>query len=103
MNNYAYFPTTNISEKGSGFMSQVFKVVAEVLGITIQHATTKHAQTIELPERTHSSLTKTLKIETGERRTMWHKYVNIAVSNYNTSYHTSVRRDPSRVFHGRVP
>ena len=34
---------------------------------------------------------------------MWHKYVNIAVFNYNTSYHTSIRCEPSRVFHGRVP
>ena len=34
---------------------------------------------------------------------MCHKYVNIAVLNYNTSYHTSIGREPSRVFHGRVP
>ena len=60
-------------------MSQVIKEVAEVLGITIQHATTKHAKTIGLLERTHASLKKTLKIETVERSSMWHKYVNIAV------------------------
>ena len=34
---------------------------------------------------------------------MWHKYVNIAVLNYNTCYHTSIGCEPSRVFHGRVP
>ena len=34
---------------------------------------------------------------------MWHKYVNIAVLNYNTSYHTSIGFEPSRVFHGRIP
>ena len=37
----AYLPTTIISHKGSVFMSQVIKEVAEVLGITLQHATTK--------------------------------------------------------------
>ena len=46
---------------------------------------------------------KALKIETGERRSLWHKYVNIAVLNYNTSYHTSIGCEPSRVFHGRIP
>ena len=96
---HAYLTTAIISDKGSVFMSQVFKEVAEVLGITLQHATTKHAQTIGLLERTHSSLKKTLKIETGERRSMR----LIAVSNYNTSYHTSIGCEPSRVFHGRVP
>ena len=34
---------------------------------------------------------------------MWQKYVNIAVLNYNTTYHTSVNCEPSRVFQGRVP
>ena len=98
MTKHAYLPTTIISDKGSVFMSQVIKEVAEVLGITLQHATTKHAQKIGMLEQTHASLKKTLKIETGERRSMWHKYVNIAVLNYNTSYHTSLGWERSRVF-----
>ena len=32
-----------------------------------------------------------------------HKYINIAVLNYNTSYHTSIGSEPSRVFHRRFP
>ena len=84
-------------------MSQVIKEVAEVLGITLQYATTKHAQTIGVLERTHASLKKTLKIETGETRFMWHEYVNLAVLNYHTSYHTSIDCEPSRVLHGRNP
>ena len=103
MTKHAYFPTTIISDSGSVFMSQVNKEVAEVLRITLQHATTKHSQTIGMLERTHASLMKALKIETDERRSMWHKYVNIAVFKYNTSYHTSIGCEPSRVFHGRVP
>ena len=34
---------------------------------------------------------------------MWHKYINTAVLNYNTSYHTSIGCEPSRVFLGRIP
>ena len=100
---HAYLPTTLISDKGTAFMSHVIEEVAGVLGITLKHANTKHAQTIGLLERSHASIKQALKIETGEQRSLWHKYINIAVLNYNTSYHTSIGCEPSRVFHGRVP
>ena len=84
-------------------MSHVIIEVAGVFGITLKHAITKHAQTIGLLERSHASIKQALKIETGEWRSLWHKYINIAVLNYNTSYHTSFGCEPSRVFHGRIP
>ena len=61
MNKHAYLLTTIISDKGSVFMFQVIKELTEVLGITLQHTTTKQAQSIGLPERTHASLEKNLK------------------------------------------
>ena len=103
MTKHAYLPTTLISDKGTAFMSHVNKEVAGVLGITLKHATTKHTQTIGLLDRSHASIKQALKIETGERRSLWLKYINIAVLNYNTSYHTSIGCEPSRVFHGRIP
>ena len=103
MTKHAYLPKTLILDKGTAFTSIVIKEVAGVLGITLKHATTKHAQTIGLLERSHASIKQALKIETGERRSMWHKYVSIAVLNYNTSYHASIGCEPSRVFHGRIP
>ena len=103
MTKHAYLPTTLISDKGTAFTSHVIKEVAGVLRVTLKHATTKHAQTIGLLERSHASIKKALKIETGERRSLWHKYINIAVLIYNTSYHTSIGCEPSRVFHGRIP
>ena len=84
-------------------MSHVIKEVAGVPGITLKHATTEHAQTIGLLERSHASIKQALKSETGERRSLWHKYINIAVLNYNTSYHTSIGCEPNRVFRGRIP
>ena len=68
MAKHAYLPTTLISDKRTAFMSHVIKEVAGVLGITLKHATTKHAQTIGLLERSHMSIKQALKIETGERR-----------------------------------
>ena len=103
MTKHAYLPTTLISDEGTAFMSQVIKEVTGVLGITLKHATTKHAQAIGLLERSPASIKQALKIETVERRSLWHKYINIAVLNYNTSYHTSIGCEPSRVFHGRIP
>ena len=91
MTKHAYLPTTLISDKGTAFMSHVIKEVTGVLGITLKHATTKHAQTIGLLERSYGSLKQALKIETGERSLLWHKYFSIAVPNYNTSYHLITR------------
>ena len=103
MTKHAYLPTTLISDEGTAFTSIVIKEVAGVLGITVKHATTKHAQTIGLLGRSHASIKQALKIETGERRSLWHKYVSSAVLNYNTSYHASIGCEPSRVSHGRIP
>ena len=103
MTKHAYLPTTLISDKRTAFMSHVIKEVAGVRGITLKYATTKHAQTIGLLEPYHASIKQALKIETGERRSLWHKYVNFAVLNYNTFYRTSIGCEPSRVFHGRIP
>ena len=73
MTKHAYLPTTLISDESTAFMSHVIKEVAGVLGITLKHATTKHAQTIGLLEPSHASIKQTLKIETGERRSLWQK------------------------------
>ena len=39
----------------------------------------------------------------GEYRKQWRKYLPIAILIYNTTYHSSIDCEPSRVFHGRVP
>ena len=103
MTKHAYLPTTLISDKGTAFMSPVNKEVAGVLGITLKYASTQQAATIGLLERSHASIKQTLKSETGEKRSLWHKYVRIAVFVYKTSYPTSTGCEPSRGFHGRIP
>ena len=103
MTKHAYLTTTLISDKGWAFVSHVSKEVAGVLGITRKHATTEHAQTIGRHERSHASIKRTLKVDTGEQRSLWHKYVTIAVLNYNTYYHANIDCEPSRVFYGRIP
>ena len=103
MTRHAYLPTLILSDKGSQFRSEVVAEITQILEIQISHASTKHAQTIGILERTHASIKTALKISTGERRSVWHKYVQIAVMNYNTTYHDTLGCEPSTVFHGRIP
>ena len=103
MTRHCYLPTVILTDKGSQFRSEVVNQIAQTLDIRISHASTKHAQTIGILERTHASLKTSLKISTGERRSMWHKYVELAVMNYNTSHHESLGCEPTTVFHGRIP
>ena len=103
MTRHAYLLTLIITEKGSVFVPQVIHEVAEILGINLKHATTKHAQTIGVLERAHATIKTSLKMASGDYRKQWHKYLQIAFLNYNTTYHSSIDCEPSRVFHCRVP
>ena len=102
MTRHAYLPTVIITDKGSVFVSQVIHDVAENLGINLKLATTKHAQTIGVLEWAHATIKTSLKLASGEYRKQWHKYLPIAILNYNATYHSSIICEPSRVFHGRV-
>ena len=87
MTRHAYLPTLIITDKGS---SEVIHVVAEILGIHLKHATTKHAQTIGVLERAHAAIKTSLKMALGEYRKQWHIYLPIAITNYNTTYQSSI-------------
>ena len=65
MTRHAYLPTLIITDKGSVFVSHVNNEVAEILGINLKHATTKHAQTIGVLERAHATIKTSLKMASG--------------------------------------
>ena len=56
-----------------------------------------------VPERAHATIKTSLKMASGEYRKQWHKNLPDAILNYNTTYHSSIDCEPSRVFLGRVP
>ena len=85
MTRHAYLPTRIITDLGSVFVSQIVSEVTHILGIKLKHATVKHAQTIGILERTHASLKTALKLATGQFRNQWHKYLPLAILNYNTN------------------
>ena len=103
MARHAYLPTLFIKDKGIVFISQVIHEVIKILGINLKHATTKLPQTIGVLQRAHATIKTSLKMASGEYRKQWHKYLPIAILNYNTTYNSSIVCEPSRVFNGRVP
>ena len=100
---HAYLPTILISDKGSAFIFHVIKEVAGILDITLKLAITKNAKAIGMLERSHPSINQALKYETGAWKSLWRKYVSIAVVNSSKPYHASIGSEPSKVFHGRIP
>ena len=103
MTRHAYLPTLITKERRSVLVSHVKHEVAELLGINLKHASTKHAQTIGVLERAHATIKISLKTASGENLKQWHKYLPVAILNYNTTYHSRKDCEPSRVFHGSVP
>ena len=103
MRKHLSLPTTIITDKGSALTSTIVAKIAQILGITLKCATTEQLQSIGKLERTHASLKTNLKMASGKYRRQWHKYLPLAVLNYNTTYHSSVGCQPSKVFHGRIP
>ena len=77
--------------------------IADILGITLRHATTKHAQSIGVLEITYATIKISQKKSSGEILKQWHKYLPLACLNYNTTFHASIKCQPSRIIHGRVP
>ena len=99
MTRHNHLSTLIITDKGSVFVSQVVQEVTEIMGIYLRHVTTKHTQTIGVLEGAHATNKTSSKMASGEYRKQWHKYLPIAILNHNTTYHSSIDCEPSRVFH----
>ena len=83
--------------------TQFTREVAAVLGVELKHASIKHAQTIGMLERTHTTVKAHLEATIGQFRNDWHKFVPLMVLNHNTTHHASLGCEPIRGFHGRTP
>ena len=101
MTRHVFLTTLVLTDIKSVFLSQVIHEVGEILGTNVDHAITKHAQIIDNPERSHTTIRISLKMASGKYRKQWHKFLLIAILNSNTTYHSSIDCEPSLVFHGR--
>ena len=103
MRRHLHLPMLMITDKGLVFDSNMVLETADVLGISLRHASTKHPQTFEVLERTHATIKTSPRKATGKICNYWHKHLPLAILNYITTYHTSIGCEPRRIFHGRVP
>ena len=62
MTEHTYLPTTLSTDKGTAFTSKLVTEIAQILGIQVKCATTKHPQTIGKLERKHLIRTQFLAI-----------------------------------------
>ena len=89
---------------GTQFISQSTRKSAVVTVVELKHASIKRAlERIIMLECTHTTVEAHLKTATGEFRNSWHKFLPQAVLYHNTTYHASLRCEPTRGFHDRIP
>ena len=100
---HAYVPNTILTDKGPTFTAEVVKRTMEQVGISIEHATIKHAQTISMIEQTHQKLRSTLRTIISADQPQWDQYVNNAVIAHNITYHVSLKCAATELLHGRTP
>ena len=100
---HSYIPTLVLPDQGLQFTSKMLKELSTLLEFRLKHATLKPVQTIGVVERSHGPLKRYLKIYENQIQHDWHKYIDLAVFQDNTSYHSTIGCPPSLVFHGRVP
>ena len=99
----SYLPTTNLSDLGTSFVSELLHELTKLLEIQIEHASLKHPQTVGVVERSDSALKRILKLNTNEQWNDWFKYVQLATFIHNTSHHSAIDCSPTVVFHRREP
>ena len=76
--------------------------LSTLLEFRIEHATVKHAQTIGALERSYGPLKGYLRNYKNRLPRDWHKCVDLAVFQHNTSYHSTIACPPTLIFHGRI-
>ena len=90
------------TDKGTASTSKLVAEIAQILGIQLKCATTKHPQTIGKLDCTHASLKTNLKMAPGDYLRQLHKYLCFPVLNSNTTYHDTLGCEQSIIVHGQI-
>ena len=100
---HSYIPLVILSDQGTQFTSRMLEELSTLLEFKIEHSTVKNAKTIGALERSHGPLKRYLRIYENQLPRDWHKYVDFAVFQHNTSYHSKIACPTTLIFHGRIP
>ena len=88
---------------GTSFVCELMHELTKLLETQLEHAISKHPQTVGVVESPHRALESILNLNTNEQWNDWFKYVQLANFIHNTSYHSAIGCSPTVLFHGREP
>ena len=96
-------PTTLLSDRGSQFMSTLFKRMAERLGIKKVFSSAYHPQTNGQVERLNRYIASALSAYVNDHQDDWDDYVEAIAFAYRTSFVDAIGNTPFYLVHGRDP
>jgi len=94
-------PNAIVSDRGTNFTSKLMKRIAARFKIKHITTTSYHPQANNV-ERIHHSLTEYLKMFAA-RTKEWDEHIDLAMFNYNTSWHSSHQFSPWELVFARKP
>lgn len=94
-------PKTIATDRGTEFMSQVMKDMAELLGIEKLSSTAYHHETIGALENSHKTLGNFLRVNSHGQYFTWSEWIPFWTFMYNTTVHSSHNYTPFELLFGR--
>ena len=91
-------PANLHSNKGSNFMSNLFKNMCKVLGINRTSTTAYHTQGNAIIERTNRTIEESLAKYVGKHHNTWSDYFSLVMMAYRSSIHSITKYSPFSSF-----
>lgn len=94
-------PDRIASDRGTEFMSELFKSVSKLLNIEQLNSTAYHHQTIGALENSHKSLGNFLRIQCDNKLFSWSNWVPYYEFAYNNTVHSATQYTPFYLVYGK--
>ncbi|CAF4548885.1 unnamed protein product [Didymodactylos carnosus] len=94
-------PRQLLTDRGTHFMSNVFKAIASRCGVNHTTTTTYHPQCNGLTERFNATLAGSLGTYVNQQQSDWDEYLPHVIFAYNTSKQSTTQMEPFKLMYGR--
>ena len=92
-----------LTDQGVNFESKLLKHLCRLIGTTKLHSSTYHAPGNGAAERPNKTIKPNLAKFVNDKHDDWDRWLQLAVSAYNNSYHVSIKMSPHEALFGRKP
>ena len=96
-------PNVVVTDQGTEFINEIFRGVAQKLGLKHLKTTPFNPSANGVIERPHSTLINIMRTLVQDNRSIWDEMLPIAVYAYNTAYHRTIRDSPFYLLYFRDP